>query len=418
MSEVFEKAALAKQAAFGMAALSTAQKNAALEFMARALENEAGAIVAANEIDMENGRQAGLSAGVLDRLMLNEKRIAAIADGIRQVTALADPVGELLSETTRPNGLIIRKVRVPLGVVGIIYEARPNVTADIAALALKAGNAVVLRGSGSALSSNRAMVAAMRRALSGSDVPPDAIQLIEQPGHDAAQELMRLNKYIDVLIPRGGAALIQQVVQNSTVPIIETGTGNCHIFIDESADLDMALPIVINAKTQRPSVCNAAEKLLVHKNWPIENLAQMLEALINAGVTLRCDEYVRAAFPHDNRLQPLPTAEFEIEYLDMMMGVMMVEDLGQAIAHINTYGSHHTDAILTADAQNAELFLQRVDSAAVQVNASTRFTDGEMYGFGAEVGISTQKLHARGPMALPELTSYKYTVTGTGQIRE
>jgi glutamate-5-semialdehyde dehydrogenase len=418
MSEATEKGALAKAASFAVSALAADRKNAALRRIAAALAEKSDEIAAANAIDMERGRQEGMSPGILDRLMLNPGRISGIAEGVLQVAELADPVGETLSETARPNGIIVKKVRVPLGVVGIIYEARPNVTADAAALALKAGNAVILRGSRSAINSNRAIVAAMRLALSQSDIPPDAIQLLEGEDRETARELMRLDKYLDVLIPRGGAGLIRNVLEHSTVPVIETGTGNCHIFLDESADPDMAVSIVVNAKTQRPSVCNAAEKLLVHANWPRENLEMVLEALHKAGVELRCDEAVRIKFPGDGRLRELPAEDYEVEYIDLIMGVKTVAGVDEAIEHINRYGSRHTDAIITADRSNAGRFLRMVDSASVNHNASTRFTDGFVFGFGAEIGISTQKLHARGPMALPELTTYKYLVFGDGQIRE
>ena len=418
MSEIMKIGALAKKAALEIATVSTERKNAALELIAVTLAEDAQAIIAANAIDMDNGSKEGFTPSLLDRLMLNEARIRDIAEGVRQVVALHDPIGEVLSETVRPNGLMIRKVRVPLGVIGIIYEARPNVTADAAALALKTGNAIILRGSSSAINSNKAIVASIHRALAQSDITPEAVQLVEDTSREAAGELMHLNKYVDVLIPRGSAGLIQNVLNNSTVPIIETGIGNCHIFIDETADIKMVLPIIINAKTQRPSVCNAAEKLLIHAGWPHENLRQVVDALIEAGVEVRCDARAKDIFPDDARLKDMPAEDYEKEYLDLIIGVKIVEDVKEAVGHINEYGSHHTDAILTKNAENAELFLSGVDSAAVSHNASTRFTDGFMYGFGAEIGISTQKLHARGPMALPELTSYKYIVTGSGQIRE
>ena len=418
MSEVIRIGALAKKAALEIAPISTEKKNAALELIAAGLAEDAQAIIAANAVDMENGQSEGFTPSLLDRLMLNEARIQDIAEGVRQVIALQDPIGEVLSETMRPNGLLIKKVRVPLGVIGIIYEARPNVTADAVALALKTGNAIILRGSSSAINSNKAIVASIHRALAQSDITPQAVQLIEDTSRAAAGELMHLNKYVDVLIPRGSAGLIQNVLSNSSVPIIETGIGNCHIFIDETADMDMTLPIVINSKTQRPSVCNSAEKLLVHSSWPRENLKKVIDALIGAGVEVRCCERAKSLFPDDARLKDMPNEDYEVEYLDMIIGIKIVDDVREAIGHINEYGSHHTDAILTENAKNAEMFLNGVDSAAVNHNASTRFTDGFMYGFGAEIGISTQKLHARGPMALPELTSYKYTVTGSGQIRD
>lgn len=417
MSEAIVKSALAKQASYKTAALSTADKNTALELIAAELAKDTESIMTANALDMQNGKDAGFNASLLDRLMLNRDRIGDMALGVRQIIELRDPVGEVLSETTIPNGLTIKKVRVPLGVVGIIYEARPNVTVDAAALALKTGNAIILRGSSSAINSNKAIVESMRRALEKSSLTPEAVQLIESTDREAASEMMRLNKYIDVLIPRGSAGLIQQVLNNSTVPIIETGIGNCHIFLDENADLDMAVPLVINAKTQRPSVCNSAEKLLIHKNWPAENLKKVIDALCDAGVELRCDAEIRAVFPDDGRLLDLPELDYDTEYLDLIMGIKLVADVDEAIEHINRYGSHHTDAIISGNAENVERFLNCVDSAAVHHNASTRFTDGFMYGFGAEIGISTQKLHARGPMALPELTSYKYIVLGNGQIR-
>ncbi len=417
MSEVYEKAALAKKTALAIADCTRDKKDAALARIAASLLEDSEAILAANEKDMEAGKAAGMTDSVLDRLMLSAARIQDIAHGVEEVIALSDPVGEVLSETVRPNGMAILKVRVPFGVIAMIYEARPNVTVDSAALALKTGNCIVLRGSSSAIHSNKAIVASMRRALRQSEIPEDTIQLIEETSREAAAELMHLNQFIDVLIPRGSAELIQNALQNATVPILETGVGNCHIFVDESALPGMALPLVINAKTQRPSVCNAAEKLLVHENWPSKSLKQVLDALADAGVELRCCDRVRALFPDDARLQVLPESDYAVEYHGMTMGVKIVDHVDAAIDHINTYGSHHTDAIITESSENANRFLMRIDSAAVNHNVSTRFTDGFEYGFGAEIGISTQKLHARGPMGLPELTSYKYLVLGSGQVR-
>jgi len=418
MSELLEKAKKAKQAALDIASLPRAQKDEALMLIADALERDRDKIIAANRVDMQNGERAGFIASLLDRLMLDKKRISDIAEGVRQVAALDDPVGEVLSETKRPSGLTIKKVRTPVGVIGIIYEARPNVTVDCAALALKTGNSVVLRGSSSAINSNIEIVKCIRGALEKSAITPEAVQIVEDTSRESAAELMHMNKYLDLLIPRGGASLINDVVNNSTVPIIETGIGNCHIYIDESAKLDMVLSIAHNSKTQRPSVCNAAEKILIHKNWPLDNVKTLMDMLSAAGVELRCCDRIRALFTDYDHLKELPDAELEIEYLDMIIGIKMVEGIDEAVRHINIYGSHHTDAIVTEDTDTAQAFLNGVDSASVNHNASTRFTDGWVFGFGAEIGISTQKLHARGPMGLPELTSYKYIVLGDGQIRE
>jgi glutamate-5-semialdehyde dehydrogenase len=417
MSRVQELAKRAKEASYQLAVVSTAQKDRALAQIAAALVSRKDEIIAANQADMEAAREAGMSVSLLDRLMLNTARIEEIAAGILQVQKLDDPIGEVLCETVQPNGLTVQKVRVPFGVVGINYEARPNVTADAAALTLKTGNAVLLRGSASAIHANRAIVAVMRAALASCKLPVDAIQLVDETDRASAREMMQLNGWIDVLIPRGGASLIRDVVNHATVPVIETGIGNCHIFVDKSAAPDMVIPLLVNAKTQRPSVCNSAEKLLLHKDWPREHMLAAITALQNANVEVRGDAKIRGMFPQNSRLEELPQEEYAIEYLDMIMGVILVEDVGAAIAHINRYGSGHTDAILTQDAQSAEQFLRGVDAAVVNHNASTRFTDGFEFGFGAEIGISTQKLHARGPMGLQELTSYKYLVRGNGQLR-
>lgn len=417
MESVKELAARVKQASYTLAGLNRAQKDDALRRIAAALRQDAPAIIGANREDTARGKAAGMNEGLLDRLMLDEARIEQIAKGVLQVAELEDPVGEILSEVTRPNGLVIRKVRVPLGVLGMIYEARPNVTVDAAALALKAGNGIVLRGSASAIESNRALAACMRRALDEGAVPREAIGLVDDTTRESARAVMRLNGCIDALIPRGSAGLIRDVVDNATVPVLETGIGNCHVYIDKTARRDMALSIAVNAKISRPSVCNSAEKLLVHSSWPAQNLREVLDALMASGVELRCDSRVRALFPDDTRLNPLPEDEYAVEYLDLIMGVLMLDSTADAVAHINTYGSRHTETIVTESAADAQQFLSGVDAAAVGHNVSTRYTDGYEYGLGAEIGISTQKLHVRGPMGLRELTSYKYLMIGTGQVR-
>lgn len=418
MQSITQLAQRVKQASYILAGLARPQKDEALRGIATALRQDAAAIIAANAQDMKKGRADGMSESLLDRLMLDEDRIEQIAQGVEQVAGLDDPIGELLAEVPRPNGLVIRKVRVPLGVLGMIYEARPNVTVDAAALALKSGNGIVLRGSASAIESNKALVYSMRRALAASAVPPDAVGLVTDTSREAARAVMRLDSLLDALIPRGSAGLIREVVDNATVPVLETGIGNCHVYLDKAADPQMAVPIVVNSKISRPSVCNSAEKLLVHSGWPADHLRAALDALLAAGVELRCDDRVRALFPDDDRLRLLPTDEYDVEYLDLIMGVVMVDSVADAIDHINRYGSHHTESIVTGDVAAAMQFLAGVDSAAVGHNVSTRYTDGFEYGFGAEIGISTQKLHARGPMGLRELTSYKYLVFGQGQIRE
>ena len=414
MKTLIESAAAAKAASTAVAQLTTEQKNAALLAMAGALEANCAEILAANAADMERERANGMSPDMLDRLMLNEKRVADMALGLRQVAELPDPVGEVMREWTRPNGLKICKVRVPMGVIGIIYEARPNVTVDAASLAFKAGSAILLRGSGSAYESNAAEVRVMRAALEGVGVTPDAICLVEERGHDVVDNMLRLREYIDLIVPRGSARLINNAVEKATVPILQTGTGNCHVYIDESADYAMAEAIVVNAKTQRTSVCNAAETLLVQENWAEAHLKDLLKALTDRDVELHGDA---GAAKYTAGMIPATEADWADEYLRLAMAVKVVPDVKAAVGHINHYGTKHTECIVSSNEANAEYFLKNVDAAVVDWNASTRFTDGFEFGFGAELGISTQKLHARGPMGLEEITSYKYLVIGTGQVR-
>ena len=398
-----------------MQLLGTTKKNQALEAVANALNEKADYLIAENEKDMQAGKEAGMHQGLLDRLLLTKDRIAQMAEGLIQIAGLEDPIGEVLSMKKRPNGLLIGQKRVPLGVIGIIYEARPNVTADAFALCFKAGNAVILRGGSDALESNKAIVAAIRNGLKKENIPEDAIALIEDTSHETAREFMRMNGYLDVLIPRGGAGLIRTVVENSTVPVIETGTGNCHIYVDESADLDMALDIIFNAKTQRIGVCNACESTLVHRKIAKEFLPLMKKRLDEKNVEIRADEDACSIVPE---FTAATEEDWGKEYLDYILSCKIVDSVDEAIAHINHYNTGHSEAIITKDYENAQKFLNEVDAAAVYVNASTRFTDGFEFGFGAEIGISTQKLHARGPMGLPALTSTKYIIYGDGQIRK
>lgn len=414
MKTLVESAQSAKAASLEVAQLTTTQKNEALHAMARALIERAPEILAANAKDMEKGREGGMPDSLLDRLMLNEARIAGMAEGLDQVAELPDPIGRVMDEWTRPNGLVIRKVRVPMGVIGIIYEARPNVTVDAAALAFKAGSAMLLRGSSSAYESNAALVRVMRESLEKSGVTPDAVCLVEDPSHETVDRMLKLREYIDLIVPRGGARLINNAVMNSTVPVLQTGTGNCHIYVDKSADYAMAEPIVINAKTQRTGVCNAAETLLVQADWAEEHLKSLLKALTDKNVELHGDE---AAAAYAEGMIPATESDWADEYLRLAMAVKVVSGVKEAVEHINRYGTKHTECIVTADAANADYFLKNVDAAVVDWNASTRFTDGFEFGFGAELGISTQKLHARGPLGLEEITSYKYLVLGTGQVR-
>ena len=371
-------------------------------------------ILSANETDMENGRERGMKEGLLDRLKLTKERIEGMAEGLRQIAALPDPIGGVISEWTPENGLDIRKVRVPLGVIGIIYEARPNVTADAFGLCFKTGNPVVLRGGSDAVHSNLAIVEVLQKALTDCGCPASAIQLLEDTSRETAAAFMKLNRYIDVLIPRGSAGLIATVVNNSTIPVIETGSGNCHIYVDEDADLQMAADIVYNAKTQRIGVCNACESLVVHRKVKDAFLPMLARKLSEKQVELRGDEAAREAVPS---MKEASAEDWGTEYLDYILSVKTVDSLDEAIAHINRYNTGHSEAIITENKEHAEKFLQEVDAAAVYVNASTRFTDGFEFGFGAEIGISTQKLHARGPMGLEALTSYKYEIYGNGQVR-
>ena len=394
--------------------LGSREKNMGLEEAARALLEGEDEILNANEEDCEKAAQAGMSQGLLDRLRLTPARVNAMADGLLQVAALEDPVGEVLSMKQRPNGLMIGKKRVPLGVIAMIYEARPNVTADAFGLCFKSGNAVILKGGSDAICSNRAIVKCLREGLERAGLPEDAVQLVEDTSRDTTKELMRLNEYVDVLIPRGGAGLIRTVVENSTVPVIETGTGNCHIYVDETADLNMALDIIYNAKTQRIGVCNACESLVVHRLVAEEFLPMLKKRLKEKEVEIRADEDARVIEPD---FKAATEEDWGKEYLDYILSLKIVDSIDEAIAHINRYNTGHSDAIITSNYFHAQQFLNEIDAAAVYVNASTRFTDGEEFGFGAEIGISTQKLHARGPMGLKELTTTKYIIYGDGQIR-
>lgn len=414
MSEVRTKAALAKQAAATLNRMTTEQKNDALLRMADALIADQNEILAANERDLARGEENGTSPSLLDRLKLTPDRIAGIADGLREVVALPDPVGDLLESFDRPNGMHIEKRRVPIGVVGMIYEARPNVTVDAAGLCLKTGNAVVLRGGSAAIDSNRAIVETLRKALASTALPPDSLQIIEDPNRSSVDEMLKLNGLLDVVIPRGGAALIQNVVQNATVPVIETGAGICHTYIDDTADYAMAEAIALNAKVQRPSVCNSMETLLVHEAFAKRHLSALADSFRAKSVELRGDSATRNLVPWSNSATD---EDYATEYNDYILNVKVVSGLDEALDHIRRFGTMHSECIVTETKENAERFLQEVDAAAVYHNVSTRFTDGFEFGFGAEIGISTQKLHARGPMGLPALTSTKFIVTGNGQVR-
>ncbi len=405
----------AKAASVEMAKLSADAKNVALCRMANAIEANVEMILAANKADVEAAKAKGIKAALLDRLALDHKKVQGMAKEMREVSGLPDPIGTILSTWTRPNGLIISQVRVPLGVVGVIYESRPNVTADSAAICIKSGNAVILRGGSDALNSNVGIGEVLRDALATTAVPVDAVQVVNSPDRKVAQELMRMRQYIDVLIPRGGADLIKTVVETSRIPVIETGTGNCHIYVEEDADLEKATPIVINAKCQRPGTCNAAEKLLVHQKIAKQYLPVVIAELRKNGVEIRGDEQVTKII---SDVKAATEQDWYTEYLDLLMGIKVVGSLDEAIAHINKYGTHHSDSILTSDFEKAMQFIKQVDSAAVYWNASTRFTDGNQFGLGAEIGISTQKLHARGPMSVQHLTTTKYVVLGSGQIRK
>ena len=409
------KAQAAKQAAAKLAVTSTAVKNAALLAMATALEAQQSEILAANERDMTAAAAKGMKSSMLDRLKLTAERISGMADGLRQVAGLADPVGNVIDGKTLPNGLHITKIRVPLGVIGIIYEARPNVTADAAGLCLKSGNAVILKGGSEAMESNKTVAEILAQAAEGAGIPAGSIQFIDTSDRQAVQDLIHMNGLVDVVIPRGGAGLIQAVVRNASVPVIETGAGVCHTYVDKDADVEMAMKIAFNAKVQRPSVCNAMETLLVHKDIADKFLPMMLMMYNSSAVEIRGDEAVQE---YSGQVHPVTEEDWSTEYGDLRLSVKIVDSIEEAMAHIAKYGTGHSECIVTNNYQAAQLFQYTVDAAAVYVNASTRFTDGNEFGFGAEIGISTQKLHARGPMALPELTSTKYLINGNGQVRK
>lgn len=416
MTDLIQMGERAVAAKYILQKTDTAQKNAALQAAAGALlrPNAQQEILAANALDIHAAEQNGIHPGLVDRLRLTESRIAAMAEGLLQIAKLPDPVGECLEKTERPNGLHIRKVRVPLGVIGIIYESRPNVTADAFGLCFKAGNAVILKGGSDAIHSNTAITNCLRDALLECGIEPDVIQLIQSTERSVTTQFMRLNQYVNVLIPRGGAGLIRAVVDNATVPVIETGTGNCHIYVDEDANLEMALAVIINAKTQRIGVCNACESLLVHQSIKEQFLPLLAEACRQHQVEVRADEESRQFLPD---AVAATQEDYGTEYLDYILSLKIVDSTEEAIRHINRYNTRHSEAIITENRAHAELFLRDVDAACVYVNASTRYTDGFEFGFGAEIGISTQMLHARGPMGLKALTSYKYTIEGNGQIR-
>lgn len=415
MGELHQKGDLAKKASVILAKKSSEEKNKGLIKAADFLLQYKEEILKANEIDLQFAKENGVKGSLIDRLTLNGKRIESMADGLREISMLEDPVGEVLSMKKRPNGLVIGQKRVPMGVIGIIYEARPNVTADAFGLCLKTGNAVILRGGKEAINSNIQIVKILQNALEEAGLPKESVQLVEDTSREIAKEMMRLNEYLDVLIPRGGAGLIQTVIQNSTVPVIETGVGNCHIYVDSKAKIDNAVEIIVNAKVQRPGVCNAAESLLVHKDLAETILPKVYNELNNYNVEIRGDEKVQKILTYVNAASE---DDWGREYLDYIISVKVVESIDEAIEHINRYGTKHSEAIITENYTNAQRFLDEIDAAAVYVNASTRFTDGFEFGFGAEIGISTQKLHARGPMGLKELTTTKYIIYGNGQIRQ
>ncbi|WP_460292914.1 glutamate-5-semialdehyde dehydrogenase [Clostridium tertium] len=414
MLSIYELGKRAKEASYDLGIAATTEKNKALESMAIALINNTNEIIKANKEDLDGAVQKGTSKAMLDRLSLNESRIEDMAKGLRELIALEDPIGEVIEMWKRPNGLQIGKQRVAMGVIGIIYEARPNVTCDAAGLCLKTGNAVILRGGSEAINSNKAIVKILANAIKEAGLPEFSVQLVEDTSRETALEMMKLNEYIDVLIPRGGAGLIQTVVKNATVPVIETGVGNCHIYVDEDCDFDMARDIIINAKTSRPAVCNAAEKMIINENIANEFLPIIVKALREKNVEIIGDEKVKSLI---NDVKEASDADWSKEYLDYIIGAKIVKNVDEAINHINKYGSGHSEAIVTNSYKNSQKFLNKVNAAAVYVNASTRFTDGSEFGFGAEIGISTQKLHARGPMGLKELTTIKYIIYGNGQVR-
>lgn len=416
--DIIQTGKSAKAASFVLQSLSRREKDLALRAVADALVENSDAIIKENARDLEAAKAAGTSQAMLDRLLLDKKRIDDMALSIRQVCDLNDPIGEVLEEFTRPNGLRIEKVRVPMGVIGIIYESRPNVTSDAFSLCFKTGNAVILRGGSDAISSNKAIVSVIRDALESVNITKDAVLLVTDTSREVARQMMQCNRYIDLLIPRGGAGLIRSVVENSTIPVIETGTGNCHIFVDETADVDMAVNIIYNAKTQRMGVCNAAESLLVHEKIAPVAVPAICKSLRSKDIEIRSDTRSLSLVPEfASDMKTATEEDFATEFLGPVISLAIVSSVDEAIDHVNRYTTHHSDAIITNDPGNAEKFLNCVDSACVYVNASTRFTDGFEFGFGAEIGISTQKLHARGPMGLRELTSYKYKVYGNGQIR-
>lgn len=414
ISPVENQAILAKKAAKSLSLLTESEKNEALHVLADHLEKNAQTILAANEKDLEAGKQKGYDAAYIDRLALTQERVYDFAEGLRTVAKLKDPVGETLSEWTLENGLKVKNVRVPLGVIGMIYEARPNVTVDATGLALKSGNAIVLKGGSSAISSNKAIVSVMHEALEKTKISKDAVQFIESTDRSATKELFTMKQHIDVLIPRGGGALIQAVVENATVPVLETGVGNCHLYIDREADTEKAITIMVNAKTDRPAVCNALETLIVHEDWLNKNHEALSQAFKKHGIGVHGDEKTMKVFPD---AIPAEESDWRDEYLSLDIAVKVVESLEEAIDHIDQYGTKHSEAIVTENEKTAAAFLNQVDAAALYHNASTRFTDGGALGFGAEIGISTQKLHARGPMGLPALTTSKYIMVGNGQTR-
>lgn len=423
MDNLITMAESVREASRKLALENSDKKNAALAAMADALIARKDYILEANARDIERGRSNGMSEALLDRLALSESRVNGMAEGVRQLIALPDPVGEVIESFERPNGLVIEKVRVPFGVIGIIYEARPNVTIDSASIALKTGNGILLRGSASAMESNLALTDVMRKAIGSVGIDENVVMLISDSDHETVGRMMKLNGYIDVIIPRGGASLIRRVVEESTVPVLETGVGNCHVYIDSSADFEMAQNIVINAKTQRPAVCNAIESLLVHKDWDEKNLICILLKLMENGVKLHVDDKILALMKDvekadESLLVAASDSDWGTEYLSLDISVKVVEGVDEAIEHITKYGTKHTECIVTENEENACKFMMSVDAACVNHNASTRFTDGFEFGFGAEIGISTQKLHARGPLGLKEMTSYKYLVHGNGQVRK